>query len=83
MKYIKIFEDYEDTSQSVKHIYKRFSLEARKSIDDNFSRFEKIAKKVFYNKDKDWKDYFKNKDVKKIKTLTEVMNSLEKWLENK
>jgi hypothetical protein len=87
MKHIKLFENYqedkkiiEDFPQSVKHIYKRFNSQARKSIEDNLERFAKVAKKVFYNDKKNWKDYFKNKEVKNLNNLTQVIDSLEKWL---
>jgi hypothetical protein len=90
MKHLKLFEDFqekvedekkiEDFPQSVKHIYKRFNSQARKSIDDNVEKFAKIAKKVFYNDKKNWKDYFKNKEVKNLNNLTQVIDSLEKWL---
>lgn len=73
----KTIEDY---PQSVKHIYKRFNSQARKSIDDNVEKFVKIAKKVFYNDKKSWKDYFKDKEVRNLNNLTQVMDSLEKWL---
>ena len=90
MKYLKLFENFEeekeikqtidDYPQSVKHIYKRFNSNARKSINDNLDKFAKIAKKVFYNDKKNWKDYFKDKNVKNLNNLTEVVDSLEKWL---
>lgn len=86
MKYLQLFENFEkkktieDFPQSVKNIYKRFNSQARKSIDDNVDKFAKLAKKVFYNDKKGWKDYFKNKEVKNLNNLTQVVDSLEKWL---
>jgi len=87
MKYLQLFENFdekkktiEDFPQSVKNIYKRFNSQSRKSIDDNVDKFAKVAKKVFYNDKKSWKDYFKNKEVKNLNNLTQVVDSLEKWL---
>lgn len=87
MKYLQLFENFdekkktiEDFPQSVKNIYKRFNSQSRKSIDDNVDKFAKVAKKVFYNDMKSWKDYFKNKEVKNLNNLTQVVDSLEKWL---
>ena len=69
-----------DYPQSVKLIYKRFNSDARKSIDDNPDKFAKIAKKVYYYNKKKWKDFFDNKEVKKLNTLTDVVKSLEDWM---
>ena len=70
----------EDYPQSVKLIYKRFNPVARKSINDNVEKFAKLAKRVFYYDAKSWKDYFNNKEVKKLNTLTDVLQSLEEWM---
>jgi len=94
MKHLKLFENFssqeepenwvansiEDYPQSVKLIYRRFNSDAKKSIDDNPDRFAKIAKKVYYYDKKKWKDYFDNKEVKKLNTLTDVVKSLEEWM---
>jgi len=87
MIYLKLFENFDEKSindypQSVRHIYKRFNKKSRESINDNLERFAKIAKKTFYNTNKSWKDYFKQKEVKTLNNLTEVVASLEKWLKN-
>ncbi len=89
MNYIKLFENFEEEEEkktiddypmSVRSIYKRFNQTARESINDNLERFAKMSKRVFYNKNKDWREYFKDKKVKNLNTLTEVMKSLENWI---
>jgi hypothetical protein len=47
---------------------------------DNVEKFTKMNKKVLYNDKRSWKDYFKNKGVKNLNNLTQVLDSLEKWL---
>lgn len=67
MKYILEFKKFEyvDTIDvypvSVKRIYNKYSDRARKSINDNLPKFAKLAKKMYYNTNKNWKDYFKQK----------------------
>lgn len=89
MKYIVKYKNFENVESptkieeyplSVKRIYNRFNERARKSIDDNPVRFAKIAKKIYYNANKNWKEYFKQKEVKNLNNLTEVMASLENWI---
>ena len=93
MKYIKVFETFDDSMDdledkqsiedyplSVRQIYKRFNPSAKKSINDNLEKFAKIAKRVFYD-EKNWKKYFDDKEFKNLNTLTEVIDSLEKWID--
>jgi hypothetical protein len=92
MKHLKLFENFstqdepevkmtiEDYPQSVKLLYRRFNSDARKSIDDNPEKFAKIAKRAYYYDKKKWKDFFDNKEIKKLKTLTDVVISLEEWM---
>jgi hypothetical protein len=94
MKYLKLFEKFQDVEidkktiedypNSVKSIYNRFNQKQQKSINDNLEKFAKIAKKLFYSS-KNWKNYFqKNKlQIQKLNNLTEITNSIEKWMNKK
>lgn len=89
MKHIKLFEKFqeeeeeiktiEDYPSSVKLLYKRFNMKQQKSINDNLEKFAKIAKKLFYS-NKDWKEYFKNRNVQKLEKLNDIVSSMEKWM---
>lgn len=86
MKYILEFQNFEDKITideypvSVRKIYNKYSERARNSINDNLPKFAKLAKKVYYNTNKNWKDYFKQKGIKDLNNLSEVVTSIENWL---
>lgn len=88
MKHLLLFESFTEEEKEkidnypfcVKILYRKFNKKAQLSINDNLDKFAKVAKKVFYSENKKWKDFFQNKEIKKIDTLSEVINAFEKWL---
>lgn len=89
MKYIKLYENFEDREKSiddypvsVKYIYRKFNDNAKKSINDNLEIFAKLAKRTFYGT-KNWKFYFRSKDVKNLNKFDEIQKSLENWIKDK
>lgn len=83
MKYLKKFNEsvvcISNYPQSVRLVYNRFSSEQKKSIDSNLEKFSKAAKRLFYKSGKNWKEFF-SKDVKKLKNLSEIIDSMNAWM---
>jgi len=73
------YKTIDDYPQSVRLIYNRLTPDQKKFVDDNVEKFAKVAKKMFYKGDKDWKKFF-TKETKKIDSLSELINSMNSYM---
>lgn len=94
MKHLKLFENFEEEEvitkptkgeeypSSVRTIFNRYSKSQQQSIESDMPRFARVAKKLYYLKNKSWKLYFSDKSYKSLTSLNDIIDSIEKWMSN-